>query len=48
MKKYLKPELAVTEIASKQPISNGLAIWLESSGAENTNEISVVAFSVES
>ena len=48
MKNYLKPELAVTEIASKQPISNGLSTWLEYSGAENTNEISVVTFNVES
>ena len=48
MKNYLKPELAIKELASKQPISNGLSTWLEYSGAENTNEISVVTFSVES
>lgn len=48
MKNYLKPELAINALASKQPISAGLSDWLTDSGAENANTISVVTFSTES
>ena len=48
MKKYLKPELAINVFAGKQPISSGLSTWLGDNGAGDTNDISIVTFSVES